>query len=100
MNLPIACTLSDAERAAASDELLSGLLREARRLTPSGDGYRVTFGGEAGRVSRIAQVIERERHCCKFLAFELQASANDGEVVLSMSGPPGTREFLDTLMAS
>ena len=100
MNLPIACTLSDAERALASDELLSGLMREARAVEPEGEGYRATFSGVPGRVTRVARVIERERGCCKFLMFDLHASANDGDIVLTMSGPPGTRDVLDTLMAS
>lgn len=100
MNLPIACTWSDAERADASDQLLSGLMREARQVAPVADGYRATFAGEPGRVARIAGVIERERHCCKFLVFDLHAASNDGEVVLTMSGPPGTRDFLHNLLAS
>ena len=100
MNLPIACTLSDVERARASDELLSGLIREARQVAPVADGYRAIFSGAPGRVARIAGVIERERHCCKFLMFDVHAAANDGDVVLTMSGPPGTRDFLHNLLAS
>ena len=75
-------------------------MREARQVAPESDGYRAIFTGEPGRVARIARVIERERHCCKFLTFDLVATADDGDVILTMSGPPGTRDFLHNLLTS
>lgn len=98
MDLPIACTLTDAERRGTRAALLPGLLDVALEVVPLPTGYRARFSGTAGIVQRIADVLERERGCCRFLAFVVEAAANGGDVTLSVTGPPGTREFLDGLV--
>ena len=42
----------------------------------------------------IANVVEAERQCCRFLRFGIQVEPDDGPVYLDLTGPPGTREFL------
>jgi hypothetical protein len=42
----------------------------------------------------IADVIEAERLCCRFLQFDLTVSPDAGPIILTISGPAGTAEFL------
>ena len=57
------------------------------------NGYAVRFDPE--RLSDIALFIEHERHCCPFLAFTLELRPNGGPVWLRLTGPIGTRAFLE-----
>jgi hypothetical protein len=39
-----------------------------------------------------------ERECCPFLAFELVAKPNQGPLIVRVTGPAGTKEFLRTIL--
>jgi hypothetical protein len=41
-----------------------------------------------------------ERECCPFLAFALIAEPNKGPVIVRVTGPTGTKEFLRTLLCN
>jgi hypothetical protein len=97
MAIPVACTLTGAEQRCHADELLPGLaaLATARESLP--EGWRLTFAPAPGLLLRIADVVERERHCCAFLRFELVVPPAGAPVVLTVDGPPGTGAFLASL---
>jgi len=46
---------------------------------------------------RVLQVVDVERKCCRFLRFEVALEPDLGPIWLTVTGPPGTREFLATL---
>ncbi len=97
-DLPIACTLTAGERTARGDALLTGLARLATAREPIDNGYRLVFASDASVTRRIADTIDAERHCCRFLRFDVAYEPNRGPITLSVTGPPGTREFLDDLL--
>jgi aspartate racemase len=82
-----------------ADELLPGLARVAATCTPLADGYRLEFAPRDGVLARIASVIDRERTCCAFLRFELVVPAGGAPIALAITGPDGTRSFLDGILA-
>src|SRR5262245_40064377 len=92
--LPIACTLSDPEFARRRLELLTGVLREARTVQPLSSGFRWTFSWAADLLTRLGPVIDAERHCCRFLTFDLHAGPDMGELTLDVTGPDGATAFL------
>jgi hypothetical protein len=98
-DLPVACTLSVHDVHCAADDLLPGLARIAQGVTRQADGARLVFEPSDGIVARIADVIERERRCCRFLRFALEVREGGGEVALTISGPAGTGAFLESLSA-
>jgi len=93
-DLPIACTLGPAALKARQDDLLGGLVRRAEERLDIPNGYRVRFTPDDGTLAAIANVIETERQCCRFLTFRLTAEPDGGPIWLEFSGPPGTKEFL------
>ena len=95
--LPIACTLRPGELAARGDALLPGLFARARAREEIPGGLRLRFDGKEGVLADIAAVVEAEHHCCAFLRFELRVEPGDGPIVLDVTGPEGTREFLGGL---
>lgn len=93
--VPLACTpgaIPADERPAhfaLARRLFAEVVRERRDL-PDGLAFRFT----ADAFEQVARFVANERRCCPFLHFELSVEPADGPVWLRMTGPPGTREFL------
>ena len=94
--IPIACTLTPGELGERRSALLPGLVAHATAAEPRTDGYRLQFHASAELLHAVADVLEAERHCCRFLRFELVVDGGES-LTLNVSGPEGTRAFLDGL---
>lgn len=96
--LAIACNLSAADLESRAEDLLPGLLKLAaeRRLEES--GYALRFPASA--LATLFQVIEAERLCCPFFRFHITVEPNEGPVWMALSGPAGTREFIEAFIAA
>jgi hypothetical protein len=97
-DLPIACTLTSETIRTRRAGLLPGLLERAEARDALRDGYRVRFAATGDILSSIAQTIDAERQCCRFLRFVVAVEPNAGSITLDITGPDGTREFLDALL--
>lgn len=96
MDLPVVCTLTPATMATRKANLIGGLARRADQREVIADGLRFRFPADA--LPAVASTVDAERQCCRFLRFEITVEAAGGPVWLSLSGPPGTREFLSALI--
>ena len=95
--LPVACSLSPEEMRGRQASLIPALLGRAVAVNPSGEGYVLRFNLDAATLHSIAEVIAAESRCCPFLQFDLCVPPAQGNVTLTVSGPKGTRAFLDAL---
>ncbi|MBI4486266.1 MAG: hypothetical protein HY655_09670 [Acidobacteria bacterium] len=95
--LPVVCTLTPETMATRRAELLPGLFRRALAIEPTEQGYRLRFDTSPGTFHAVATAIEAERHCCRFLRFEFVTEPDENSLVLTLTGPTGTREFIATL---
>ena len=95
---PIACTLTPEALRARREGLLSELMRGAERCEQLPEGLRLRFAATAETLSTIAASVEAERHCCRFLRFTITVEPEGGPIVLELSGPPGTGEFVAALL--
>jgi hypothetical protein len=93
-DLPIACTLTPEELRRGRDALLPGVIRRAEAHEAVAGGFRFRFKTEPGLLAGLAAMIEAERHCCRFLHFQVSAEPDEGPVWLEVTGPPGTTDFL------
>lgn len=95
--IPIACRLSDVEFRARRN----GLLAAVRRLVVSArwqaNGLLLEFPSSGATLRDVVDFVVAERVCCPFLQFHLEAGPGDAPIRLSVTGPPGSREFLETL---
>ena len=96
--IPIACTLSSDALQARRDGLLAALLQRAERHELIDGGLRVAFPPDDDTLTTLAQVVDAERRCCRFLRFVITVEPNAGPISLELSGPPGTREFIAGLL--
>ena len=97
--LPIACSLGAGGLPARQAELRTGVLSEALEADRLPDGVRWRFRDSPDLLARLGAVIDAERRCCRFLHFSMTADVDLGTVTLEVTGPPGTREFLETWIA-
>ena len=97
-DLPIVCTLGAAALKARREDLLGGLVCRAEERIDIPNGYRVRFKAVEGVLPKIADVIDTEKECCRFLRFELTVEPDSRAIWLEFTGPPGTREFLAGLL--
>jgi hypothetical protein len=92
---PLACVpgaIPAAERPAHFQRLtrlFTDAVRERREL-PDGRAFRF----DAHALDELARWIAHERRCCPFLRFAVDVAPDGGPVWVSLTGPPGTREFL------
>lgn len=98
-DLPIACTLTTAELRARQEGLIRRLVAEAVETAGEAGGYRFRLPPAERSLELAFALIRAERACCPFLRFELRCGPGEGAVELSLSGPEGTRAFLDDLLA-
>ncbi len=94
--LPVACTLAPEAISTRRNGLLPGLARDALKRDSLENGIRLEFQPNA--IPRIAATVDAERRCCRFLRFDLSIEPDGGPVRLTMTGPSGTREFLEALI--
>ena len=100
-NLPIMCTLTPAALNARREGMLTQLLRRAQAHEELPQGHRLRFGATDDDIlTTIAQAIDAERQCCRFLRFSVTVEPDGGPVFLELTGPPGTREFVSALLDS
>jgi hypothetical protein len=96
--LPIACELTPAELGVRREGLLTGLLALAQEHLTITNGLRWRFAPTAEFLNAAVQTIDAERQCCRFLKFVLTVEPDAGDMWLEITGPPGTAEFLKTLV--
>jgi hypothetical protein len=97
-DLPIACTLDPATRRTRRDGLLRELVRQAEHRDERSHGYHLRFAASEDALTLIVRAINAERLCCRFLKFTLTVEPDEGPILLDLTGPPGTREFLSALL--
>jgi hypothetical protein len=94
--VPLACVpgaIPAAERAthfARIARLFGGEVRATHDLP---DGRAYTFAADA--FDEVARWVTLERRCCPFLTFALELAPAEDALRLRLTGPAGTRAFLD-----
>lgn len=96
-DLPIACSLTSAELQERRQTILEQLRSAVLEVRETQDGYAYSFPSGGELLAKIGSMIELERQCCPFLRFRLTVEANSGPIVLELTGPSGTKEFLTTI---
>jgi hypothetical protein len=96
--LPIACSLTSAERREREATLLTQFKSAIIKTEELQEGYAFRIPGDGDSFRQVAELIVAERECCPFLVFEVSALPNMGTVTVRVSGPTGTKEFLSSLL--
>ena len=93
-NIPIACSLTTAEFRDREAKLLAQFRSAVIETEELQEGYAFRLSGDGEWIGLIAELMVAERECCPFLAFEVIALPNKGPLIVRVTGPDGTKEFV------
>lgn len=96
--LPVACTLSDAELRKREATLLAEIKSAVIATEELNNGYAFRIPGDKKWLAVVMELMLAERECCPFLRFELTAESNMGPLMLRMTGSAGTKDFLKSIL--
>ena len=68
------------------------LASSATEIIEVADGLAFQLPSE--EYATVMSFVARERCCCPFLGFRIEVSPGQGPVRLTVTGPPGVRDFL------
>ena len=94
--LPLACSLSEPDFAKRRRELAENVSGGVLKVDELEDGYAFVFPGNTEWAARLVELVNAERTCCPFFAFELVFEPDLGPVLLKIRGPEGVKEFIET----
>ena len=97
-DMPIACCLTSAELREREATLLAQFRSAVIETEELSDGYAFRLPGDCKWVAITAEMIVAERECCPFLTFEFVAQPSMGPIIVRVTGPAGTKEFLKTVL--
>ena len=76
------------------NDLTKRLRLAIRNRSEIRDGYIFKLDGQVLSLPQVADWISMERLCCPFLTFQLSASGNESDCVLTLTGPEGVKALL------
>ena len=93
---PIACNLDvfAPEQRESHIQTTRRLMEKVLSIAPQENGFQFVLPYKADILIQLSAFIVNERLCCPFLEFTLTINPGEEPIVLSLSGPEGTREFL------
>ena len=94
----MACSLSDLELHEREATLLAQFRSAVIETEELPDGYAFRVPGDRKWIVIMAKMIVAERECCPFLTFEFVAQPSMGPVIIRVTGPAGTKDFLKTVL--
>ncbi len=97
-SLPIACSLNDADFQQRRASILAEVRAQVLEVKELDDGYAYRFPSDKAWIAELATFMTFERACCPFLQFNLRLEPNEGPIWLELTGPSGTRAFLDSIL--
>ncbi len=98
--LPIVCSLDSQELQDRKETTLKTLFEKVQETKRLAGGIAFRFEASDGLLASIVEVINKERKCCRFLDFQLQVTADEGPVWLTLSGPEGAVPFLEEILGA
>ena len=86
MELPVACTLSEAELRERRQSLLTFIRRSAVDVQPISNGYVYEFQASSDVFQQLCSLVDLERQCCPFLTFKIAIEPQQ-PIRLEITGP-------------
>ncbi len=100
MDSPIACNLTDAEFQERRTGVLNTVKAAVMEIKELDEGYAYGFSSDESWIRKLTKLITAEQACCPFLRFTLRIEPSSGPIWLEITGPEGTKSFLQSLFGA
>jgi hypothetical protein len=98
--IPIACSLSAAERGDRRAEFAALVRRGLIGRETTSSGLRLRFHGSPDLHAELIRLTGLEKECCPFFEFQLEDRGDTGELILDVGAPEGARAMVDELFSA
>src|SRR5262245_48263457 len=95
MDLPIACTLTEAEMRERRQAILDFLRRTQVNIRDLPNGYAYSFATTSEALMQVTQLVDLERQCCPFLSFKILVGPGKTPIRLEITGPSEAKTLID-----
>jgi hypothetical protein len=99
MDIPIACTLSEAELRRRQSTILRSVRQSVLDVIRTADGYEYRFKPTSEILMSLTQLVDLERQCCAFLTFRIVVEPQQ-PIRLEIAGPPEARAVIDAIFGA
>jgi hypothetical protein len=96
-DLPIACNLTAPELQQRRTDVLRKVRAAAVEVREREDGFAYRFPSNEALLADLSTLVQLEHQCCPFLRISLVVEAGKGPIWLELTGPSGTKEFLQSV---
>ena len=94
----VTCQLTSTELQKYKIEVIALLKDNILKKEELSNGYHYTFTGSDKTLDQVITFIKTERRCRNFLTFNIVIEDDQSNIVLNITGPDGTKEFINTEM--
>jgi hypothetical protein len=94
---PIACKLTDAEFRERREGILKAVKNGVAERKELEDGFAYRFPSDSAWLATLSKLVAVERECCPFLRFQIRLEPANGPIWLELTGPHGTKDFLNAI---
>lgn len=91
----LSCKLTSSALRERKATVISSLRKKLAIKKDIPGGFEYIFPGSDEIIDELVDFIKSERQCCNFFQFNLNISGDTNEVRLSITGPEGSRRFLE-----
>jgi hypothetical protein len=99
IDLPIACTLTDAEMRERRTTVLDAFRKAVLETTPVPLGYAFRLEPKSEVLTQLLHLVDLERQCCPFLTFKVIVAPGNQPFTLEITGPPEATPLIANFFA-
>lgn len=94
MDVPIACTLSEAQLKQRRQAIVDAFRNMKVTVSELPDGYAFIFPASSETLHQITQLVDMERQCCAFLTFKIVVEGAQAAMRLEVTGPREAKKVI------
>src|SRR6187401_298026 len=93
--IKLTCKLTTPELQQRKKTVIAALKNQVLEKIETENGFKYKFEGSDNTLDLLSSFIKTERLCCDFFVFTLTASGDTIFTWLELSGPGGTKDFIN-----
>lgn len=100
MDLPVACTLTEAALRERRQAIMNTFRNMEVIVTELADGYAFALPATSEALQQLTRLVDMERQCCPFLTFKIVIEAAQAGMRLEVTGPGVAKQLIAEFFAN
>lgn len=92
----VTCKLTTPELQERKKTVIAEVKKLVVKRVETTKGVRYSFNDSDNTIDLLTNFIKTERLCCSFFEFNLVVGQSEGFVTLELTGPEGTKDFIES----